>query len=120
MEDLIREESELKLQNKTKFNLIVNNTSSSKVSKSEMKRIQDRIESIEAKYGYKTKVVESGYFNFDFYFRHNINFMSADEEIQKKKDRVFKAGLTVNKSSKIKTGREVLGKVVDALIDKGV
>ncbi|HHE0437834.1 TPA: hypothetical protein ACN35C_004696 [Vibrio parahaemolyticus] len=118
LEDLIREESELKLPNKTKFNLIVNNTSSSKIGKSEMKRIQDRIESIEAKYGYKTKIIESRYFNFDFYFRHNINFMSSNEEIQKKKERVFKAGLTVNKSSKIKTGREVLGKIVDAMIDE--
>ncbi|MCK8072460.1 hypothetical protein [Vibrio sp. 1CM23M] len=120
LEDLVREEKELELKNKTQFNFIINNTSASKVGKIELKRIQARLDAIESKYDYKIKLIESRYFNFDYYFRHNINFMASKESIQSKKDRVFKEGLSVNKSSKIKTGREVLGKIVDAMIDQEV
>lgn len=120
LEDLIREEKDLELKNRTQFNFIINNTNASKVGKIELKRIQARLDEIESKYDYKIKVIESRYFNFDYYFRHNINFMASAESIQDKKERVFREGLSVNKSSKIRTGKEVLGKIVDAMIDQEV
>ncbi|TCT64744.1 cellulose biosynthesis protein BcsQ [Vibrio crassostreae] len=118
IEELVREESELALTDRTNFNLILNTTKSAPISKAEISRIKERLLDIKNNYGYTIKLIESRYFNFDYYFRHNINFMSDIEEIEKIKEKVFEEGLSVNKSSKIKTGKEVLGKIVDAMIDQ--
>ncbi|MEZ9187709.1 hypothetical protein AB4158_26780, partial [Vibrio splendidus] len=88
------------------------------LEKHRISRIKERLLDIKNNYGYTIKLIESRYFNFDYYFRHNINFMSDIEEIEKIKEKVFEEGLSVNKSSKIKTGKEVLGKIVDAMIDQ--